>query len=599
MATIATGYRNRALAAALAMALLLAINLAARADDDNDNASDARPSKEKSSSQVESAPPSMQEADTYLMDNKYKAAEEAYRGLLTDDTTGDASAGLAVALAKQQWPAKILEAEKVLRNAKKQFPDNPNLLAAGGYVALVHSKTVASPAKRDQYMDACEQLCKRAIDMRPDILIAQQTLGLVKMAEDDAEGAVPPLRKAVDLSDNAVNDTLLAQALLKIDPHDKEAADFVDRAIKQDNTYHPAHLQKAIVLNSEGKREEAFMELHNIPLSYRNHDWYLAEGDIYRKQGDGPAALSAWKEAVRQDPHDAECYRRMGEYYTLRGDGELAIASLHDALEILPNDMSLRLKLAELALRLDKLELAEEEYKTILAAQADDPQALLGLSRVYFRKARKDGQYPPDWRQVMDQLQSVVAQATVNGKVLHQGVSDLKESMELSEAEKALSQNQFRAAREHFQTVINNHKDNGFELLTLGEQAFDDGDFKSAEQAFSYAKEIPEVAPRADQEINKIAGQRNEAARQTRLGDAMHSIPEVAEDHYKQALIADPQYPSAFFGLFELYGRNKRSLNPEEAINYATCFLEAADDSNPNRKEVESALEVLKKRLRR
>jgi tetratricopeptide (TPR) repeat protein len=577
----------------LSAALSLAIGRAAVADDADSSDSTAKPAA-KSSRQAASAAPSMAEADELLMDNKFKAAEEAYRGLLSDDTTGDAYAGLAVALAKQHWPAKIVEAEGFLRKAKKQFPDNPNLLAAGGYVSLVHSKTVASPAKRDLYMEACESLCKRAIDVRPDILIAQQTLGLVKLEEDDPEGAIPPLRKAVELSDNPVNDTLLAQALLKLDGQDKEAADLVDRALKQDKNYHPARLQKAVVLNNQGKREDAFMELHNIPLPARTHDWYLAEGDVYRKQGDGPAALSAWKEAVRQDPHDAECYRRMGEYYTMRGDGELAISCLHDALEILPNDMSLRLKLAELASRLDKLELAEQEYKTILAAKGDDPQGLLGLSRVYFRRARKDGQYPPDWRQVMDQLQSVVAQETVNAKRL--GVGDLKESIELSEGEKALSQNQFRAARQHFQSVINNHKDNGFELLTLGEQAFDDGDFKSAEQAFTYAKEIPEVAPRADQEINKIAGQRNEAARQTRLGDATHSMPEVAEDHYKQALIADPQYPNAFLGLFELYGHSKKAFDPDQAQTYATCFLEAADDSNPNRKEVEIAMEQLGRR---
>src|SRR4051812_25236261 len=72
------------------------------------------------------------EADNLLTANKYKQAEEAYRGLLGDDTTGDAYAGLAVSLAKQSWPAKVLDAERTLRKAKSNFPDNPNLMAAGG-----------------------------------------------------------------------------------------------------------------------------------------------------------------------------------------------------------------------------------------------------------------------------------------------------------------------------------------------------------------------------------------------------------------------------------------------------------------------------------
>ncbi|HEY9791807.1 MAG TPA: tetratricopeptide repeat protein, partial [Candidatus Obscuribacterales bacterium] len=339
-------------------------------------ADDAPPPVPGSASAPVSGAASMSEADSFLMDNKYKQAEETYRALLSDDTTGDAYAGLAVALAKQNWPAKILEAEKVLRKAKSNYSDNPNVLAAGGYVSFVHSKTVASPAKRDQYLEASETLCKKAIQIRPDILIAQQTLGLAKIAEDDLEGAIPPLRKAVELSDNAVNDTLLAQALLKLDQKDTEAADLVDKAIRLDANYHPAHLEHAIVLLNRGKHEEAFMELHNIPLPSRNHDWYLVEGDVYRKQGDGPGALGSWREAVREDPHDAEPYRRMAEYHALRGDGEMAIADLHDALELLPNDMPLRMQLAELALRQDKLDVAESEYKTVLASQPDDPSAL-------------------------------------------------------------------------------------------------------------------------------------------------------------------------------------------------------------------------------
>jgi tetratricopeptide (TPR) repeat protein len=130
-------------------------------------------------------------------------------------------------------------------------------------------------------------------------------------------------------------------------------------------------------------------------------------------------------------------------------------------------------------------------------------------------------------------------------------------------------------------------------LLTLGEQALNDGDLKSAEQAFTYAKEIPEVAPRAEQGISKIVKARSEAQRQVRLGDATWKEPEVAIDHYNLALIADPQYPPAYYGRYSLYERNE----PEQAIQNAVCFLETAEDSNPQRREVEASLVKLKKRI--
>jgi hypothetical protein len=132
--------------------------------------------------------------------------------------------------------------------------------------------------------------------------------------------------------------------------------------------------------------------------------------------------------------------------------------------------------------------------------------------------------------------------------------------------------------------------------LTLGEQCFNDGDFKSAEQAYNYAKEIPEVAPRAEQGLSKITSQRNEAARYTKLGDATWSLPEVAVDNYKHALIHDPEYPEAYYGLYGLFSKSKaQDLN--RAIENAVCFLEAADDSNHFRKEVEQNLEKLRRRV--
>jgi hypothetical protein len=69
----------------------------------------------------------------------------------------------------------------------------------------------------------------------------------------------------------------------------------------------------------------------------------------------------------------------------------------------------------------------------------------------------------------------------------------------------------------------------------------------------------------------------------------------VAIDHYKQALSADPQCAAAYYGLFQIFMKTDKQ-DPSQAIDYALKFLEAADDNNPLRKEVEGALAKLKKR---
>lgn len=537
---------------------------------------------------------SIADADELLLQGKFEAAEESYRALCKSDSSGDAHAGLAVALAKQNWPPKIIEAEKLLRSAKDKYSDNINLMAAAGFVSYVHSRQVASPAKRDAYLEASEALCKRAIKANPETVIAHQTLGLVKLAQDDAEGAVEPLKKSAEMNPNNANKTLWAHALLRLDPRDKDAEQLVTEVLADDKKFYPAHLEKARVLLAQGKNEDAFMQLRNIPRAERNAEWSLVEGDIYRRQGDGPAALASWKEAIRQDPHLPDPYQHMGEYYALRGDGEFAIAEMHNALEILPNDMQLRNALAELALRQDKLDVAETEYRTILSSEPDDPRALLGLARVYHRKARREGQYPPGMQELMEKLQNIVSEQSVKAQVIKPGAKTLQESIQLNEAEKALTQKRFREGREIFSQVINTHRDDAYDLLTIGELALNDGDLRSAETAYTYAKEISEVTSRAEQGISKIQSQRNEAARQTKLGDATWKIPEVAIDHYNQALIHDPQYPAAYYGLFSIFTKTERD-DSDKAIDYATAFLEAADDANPLRKEVEANLAKLKK----
>ena len=53
-----------------------------------------------------------------------------------------------------------------------------------------------------------------------------------EVAQDDVESSIDPFRKAASLSENPINLTLLAQALLKVDPKDKEAEELVDKALK-------------------------------------------------------------------------------------------------------------------------------------------------------------------------------------------------------------------------------------------------------------------------------------------------------------------------------------------------------------------------------
>jgi tetratricopeptide (TPR) repeat protein len=253
------------------------------------------------------------EADDLLIRNQYQQAEDAYRKLIGADATGDAYAGLAVALARQPIARNIVEAEKVLKQGKGKFPDNSNIIVAAGYVSYLHARTVASSAKRDLYLSASEILLKRAIKDNPEILLAQQTLGLVKMAQDDYEGAIQPFRKSIAMAGNAVNLTMVAQVLLQLNAMDHEAAELVDKALAMGSDYFPARIQKAIVLlHQQTNANDALIELKSIPEDQRTDYWYLIAGDVYYGQGNTAEAVSSWRESLnRSFGHNEEARSRL------------------------------------------------------------------------------------------------------------------------------------------------------------------------------------------------------------------------------------------------------------------------------------------------
>ena len=98
----------------------------------------------------------LSKAEILLRENRLVDAEKAYRTLLEEDENGDAYAGLAVSLAKQKNPKKVIEAEGILRECKDKFHENSNMKTAASLVALEHSKTVASSSKRDRYLGTAE-----------------------------------------------------------------------------------------------------------------------------------------------------------------------------------------------------------------------------------------------------------------------------------------------------------------------------------------------------------------------------------------------------------------------------------------------------------
>jgi hypothetical protein len=289
-------------------------------------------------------------ANRLLVEKKYELAEEAFRKLLAGDRYGDAYAGLAIALARQDSSRKIVEAQKIVSKGKSEFTNNPNMVAAGGFVAFKHSKSVSSPAKRDLYLEASEKLCKRALSEDDSILIAWETLGSIYLMQNDPQGAIGPFRSLLDKQPNPENLVLLAQTLLKINPHSKEADSRLEVALRVDPSYAPARLQKSIYLLNNGTVEDAERQLHLIGKDQRGSLWNEIQGDIYKTRSDYRLAAEYWGLANRLDRLNPGPYLKLVRYYSRSGDYASVAAKFNDAIETLPNDINLRVQLMQIGM---------------------------------------------------------------------------------------------------------------------------------------------------------------------------------------------------------------------------------------------------------
>lgn len=65
------------------------------------------------------------EADELLLKGQLSKAEDAYRELLVDDESGDAYAGLAVALASNQYQLRFWKQKSSCARPKKNMPPIP------------------------------------------------------------------------------------------------------------------------------------------------------------------------------------------------------------------------------------------------------------------------------------------------------------------------------------------------------------------------------------------------------------------------------------------------------------------------------------------
>ncbi|HMI30796.1 MAG TPA: tetratricopeptide repeat protein, partial [Candidatus Limnocylindrales bacterium] len=186
-----------------------------------------------------------------------------------------------------------------------------------------------------QYSDALP-LLERATRVSSQIVSAFQALGDAYAATGDVERAAAAYRQAVALAPGDLDARIsLARSLTEIGEY-SEAAEVCARSMR-------------LARDDPG----ALSRVH------------MAVGEVYSRQGNSPAAMSAYYKAAELNPRDVEVARGLADCAIRGGLYAEAIAAYTKLLQLAPLDLSAKKQLAWVNFKLERYPLAISNYEAI------------------------------------------------------------------------------------------------------------------------------------------------------------------------------------------------------------------------------------------
>jgi tetratricopeptide (TPR) repeat protein len=141
------------------------------------------------------------------------------------------------------------------------------------------------------------------------------------------------------------------------------------------------HLESGKTLYESGDLVKAILEFRNaLQINPRGVEARYYVGLILERQGNLPAALSAFQEVSLQDPKHADAQRKLGQYALMGADPEKALLHADKLIAIDPGSAEGHTLRAAALLMEGKFADAEIEAQAALALKPNDPDTLIVLA---------------------------------------------------------------------------------------------------------------------------------------------------------------------------------------------------------------------------
>jgi protein O-GlcNAc transferase len=187
-------------------------------------------------------------------------------------------------------------------------------------------------------LDVAETLCRKLLEIDPDLASAHLTLGFIRQQRGRLMEALAAYDRAVQIKPHYAEAHFNRGVILESWGRLEHALAAYDQALALKSDFAQAHFGRGIVLRRQGRLDEA-LEAYDRVLRINPHDHraHVDRGAVLRQQGRLKEALAAYEQALRIEPKNAWAHNNRGNVLAFQGRFREAAVAYENAVRLKPD----------------------------------------------------------------------------------------------------------------------------------------------------------------------------------------------------------------------------------------------------------------------